>query len=181
MDFDKDSGWFSIHRRIQDHWLWNERPFSKGQAWIDLILMADHKVKYVSLGGDKVRLQKGSVIASELFFEKRWGWSRSKIRRFLEMLENDSMVTKKSDNRKTVICIVNYSKYQDAGTTKKQPKNIQRSSGDHQRDTNNNLITNNKQIKTVGCADNLPAALKGKIPDGMTYEEFLAKAEALGR
>lgn len=32
-----------LNRSIQKHWLWNEKPFSKGQAWIDLILLANYE------------------------------------------------------------------------------------------------------------------------------------------
>jgi hypothetical protein len=35
-------GYVSIHREIFDHWVWKEKPFSRGQAWIDLIMMANH-------------------------------------------------------------------------------------------------------------------------------------------
>ena len=36
------SGWIKIHRDILYHEIWSDKPFSKGQAWIDLILLANH-------------------------------------------------------------------------------------------------------------------------------------------
>ena len=35
-------GYIKIHRKIQECWLWQDK-FSKGQAWIDLLLRANHK------------------------------------------------------------------------------------------------------------------------------------------
>ena len=34
-------GFVGVHRSLQEHWLWDEKPFSKGQAWIDLIMLAN--------------------------------------------------------------------------------------------------------------------------------------------
>ena len=36
------AGWIKVSRTIQEHWVWDEKPFSKGQAWIDLLLLAKH-------------------------------------------------------------------------------------------------------------------------------------------
>ena len=30
-------GWVKVHENLNDHWLWEDRPFAKGQAWIDLL------------------------------------------------------------------------------------------------------------------------------------------------
>ena len=35
-------GWISIHRKIQDNLIWNDKPFNRGAAWIDLLLLANH-------------------------------------------------------------------------------------------------------------------------------------------
>ena len=35
------SGWIKVSRAIQEHWVWDEKPFSKGQAWIDLLLCGE--------------------------------------------------------------------------------------------------------------------------------------------
>jgi len=32
------NGWISLHRRIQEHWIWQDKPFSKGQAWIEMMI-----------------------------------------------------------------------------------------------------------------------------------------------
>ena len=94
-------GWISVHREIQDHWVWEEKPFSKGQAWLDLLMMANHKDNKFVFNGELIEVARGAFITSELKLMERWGWSKSKVRNFLKMLENDSMITKKSDNRKT--------------------------------------------------------------------------------
>jgi hypothetical protein len=44
-------GWICLHRQIQDHWLWEDRPFSRGQAWIDLLMLANHEDKKMIFDG----------------------------------------------------------------------------------------------------------------------------------
>ncbi len=35
-------GYICLHRKIRDNWLWKKKPFSPGQAWVDMLLLADH-------------------------------------------------------------------------------------------------------------------------------------------
>ena len=116
-------GWVSIHRQIQSHWLWEDKPFSYGQAWIDLILMANHTDNKFAFGSEIITVPSGSFITSELKLADRWGWSKTKVRTFLALLQNDSMIEKKSDHKKTTISIVNYSTFQISETTEKPLKN----------------------------------------------------------
>lgn len=71
----------------------------------------------------------GQTITSTRKLCDRWGWSNTKVRNFLKMLENESMIIVKSGSKKTVINIVNYSAYQDSdnkkATVKRQLSNSQ--------------------------------------------------------
>ena len=140
-------GWISVHREIQDHWVWEEKPFSKGQAWLDLLMMANHKDNKFVFNGELIEVARGAFITSELKLMERWGWSKSKVRNFLKMLENDSMITKKSDNRKTTLNIVNYSVYQDSETTERQVKDRRETTERPLKDTNNNENNENNEKK----------------------------------
>ena len=104
-------GWIPVHRQLQDHWLWKEKPFSKGQAWIDMLMLANHDDKKFLLGNELVEVKSGSFITSELKLMERWGWSKEKTRNFLKLLQQDGMITKKSDRKKTTIIVENYRVY----------------------------------------------------------------------
>lgn len=145
-------GWISIHRCLQTHWLWDDKPFSYGQAWVDLLLMVNHKEAKTLMDATLVTVPAGSVITSEMKLSERWGWSRHKTRTFLKLLESDGMIEKKSDNKKTAINIVNWPKYQLLSTAEGQQKDINGTSTGHQRDTNNNnktMINNDNNNKRV--------------------------------
>ena len=98
-------GWISVHRQLRDHWLWEDKPFSKGQAWIDLLMLANHADNKFLLGNELVEVKAGSFITSIEKLRKKWGWSNTKVVSFLKLLENDGMITKKSDTKKTAITI----------------------------------------------------------------------------
>jgi len=145
-------GWISLHRSIQEHWLYQERRvFSKYEAWIDMIMMASHKDNRFLLGKELVEVKRGSFITSELKLMDRWRWSKAKVRNFLNLLEEDKMILKKSDKKKTTLTIVNYNDYQDGETTQRPQKDHTETTKRPQKDTINNVNNdnnvNNKDIE----------------------------------
>ena len=134
-------GWIALHRQIQEHWIWNEKPFSRGQAWVDLLLLANHADTKAIFHGNLVNCRRGTVNRSILSLAERWGWSRKKTRNFIGLLERNEMVTTEGTTQGTTITIVNYGFFQNVGPTKgptKGPSEGQR------RNTNNNDNNVNK-------------------------------------
>ena len=109
-------GWVSLHRKIRSHWLWREKPFSKGQAFVDLLLMANHTAADVLFRDSLYRVEAGQFITSELKLAAQWGWSRDKVRRFLTALAKAGTINRKTTSRMQQITIVNWSIYQKSET-----------------------------------------------------------------
>ena len=110
-------GFIKIDRQLFEHWIWNDKPFSKGQAWIDLIGLANYKDGKTPYKGEVVTCERGTVNRSITYLAKRWGWSRDKTRKFLTLLESDSMIRLKATTNHTTISLLNYGKFQDLPTT----------------------------------------------------------------
>jgi DNA replication protein DnaD len=127
-------GWVSLHRRIKEGWLWKDKPFTKGQAWIDLFLEANHARGTVPVGNQIVVVERGQVFWSIEDMANSWGWSRTKVSNFLKMLEIDNMIEQKRTTKYTLLTIVKYEFYQSQG----QQKDINETSKEHQESTNNN-------------------------------------------
>ena len=112
------NNWIKLNRSITDHWLWSSgETFSRGQAFIDLLLMvayADHKVMSQ---GKMIDLKRGSMVTSIRYLADRWRWSKDKTMHFLNDLEADGTIKKVSDTKRTVLTIVNYEKYQGLATS----------------------------------------------------------------
>ena len=108
-------GYILINRCIEDHWLWTDKPFTRGQAWIDLIMMANYADKDVFIKGKLVRVKRGQVLRSVSFLANRWGWNPKKVRVFLDLLKGHDMVTAQGSAQGTLITIENYETWQTLG------------------------------------------------------------------
>lgn len=141
-----NTGYIKLHRQIQDCWIWNDEPFSKGQAWIDLLMLANHEDHKTFFNGKLVVVERGQRLTSIKALADKWGWSRHKVSDFLDLIEKDKMIEQKRDNKKTLITIVNYGIYQGTDSDEGHQKDIKRTSDGHQKDTNKNE-KNEKEIK----------------------------------
>lgn len=146
-----DKGWISLHRKIQDNILWQDKPFSKGQAWIDILLNVNHKEKKVLIGNQIIKVGIGEKITSLRQLGERWGWSRTKVKNFLNLLQNENMISYKSDSKKTFIKVLNYRDYQNLEIQENDTRVTQkRQSSDTkvtQKNTNNNDNNDNNDNK----------------------------------
>ena len=126
-------GYFKIDRCIADHWLWKEKPFDRARAWIDLIMEAQFSEGgKARIDGEISTIQRGQLYTTLQKLSDRWGWTRSKVLRFLTRLEAEQMVTLNRNKDGTRITIENYAKYQDVGNTN---RNTSETPPKHERNT----------------------------------------------
>lgn len=151
-----EKGWIKLHRQLQECPMWYAERFSKGQAWVDLLLLANHRDKKILFNGEIITIQRGQYLTSMVKLAEKWGWSRPTVVKFLNLLEKDMMITRSSDNTKTLITIENYSVYQDSSEDDLQPSlqpslqpTLQDSCNPIDNPINNPLYTNknDKNIK----------------------------------
>lgn len=150
-------GWVSIHRKIEDDWLWDDKPFSKGQAWIDLLLLVNHEDKKILFNGELIEVKRGQRITSIKKLCERWGWSNTKVKNFLNLLEKDNKIKLEITPRKTsAITIVNYSKYQDTNVSKNvtetsetTQRNVTEASRSHINNNDNNENNDNNDDDNI--------------------------------
>lgn len=137
-------GWIKLHRKIQENWLWQEnRKFSKFEAWISLLLKANHKENKVMIGNEVINISSGSFITSEMKLSEEWKWSRTTVRNFLKILENDKMIVKNHTTKYTSISIENWELYQFEQQQNEQQKNNERTTKKQQKNTNKNVKNEN--------------------------------------
>ena len=105
-----DKGYIKLYRNIREHWIWNEPDYLK--AWVDLLMMVNHDDKKILFDKKLITVKRGSRITSIRILSARWGWSRGRVSRFLDMLERDKMIATKRDTKKTLINVINYGFYQ---------------------------------------------------------------------
>lgn len=104
------SGWIKIDRAITEHWIYQDDW--KLHKWIDLLLLVNYQEAKVEISGKLFVCKKGETLRSLLTLSNRWKCSRSKVRRFLALLEKDKMIVTKDERVTTRITISNYERYQ---------------------------------------------------------------------
>ena len=143
MAVSKTGSYIKIDRGLKNNALWlMEKPFTKGQAWVDLLILTQGVEKSREHRGKKQTVKSGNVYTSIYFLADRWGWSRTKVYRFLSKLMIDEMIvvqgwkiddttkrtvhrtvfdtkgdTKGDTTNDTTITIVNWALYQYHDTT----------------------------------------------------------------
>lgn len=113
------TGWIKLHRQVMDHWIW-EDPI-RFKWWMEIILLTNHTDKKTIIGNEVVIIERGTFHTSELKLSEKWGVSRNRVRRFLDLLENDGMISTKKTINGTTIKVHNYGVYQGNEEQKKQP------------------------------------------------------------
>jgi hypothetical protein len=153
-------GWIKLHRSIMEHPYWLAEPFTRAQAWVDLLLLANHKEGHVRKRGILVVIERGCLAWSERALAERWRWSRDKVRRFLNELKKANQIARKVSQKtipknasvNALIYIVNYDSFQLGNTE-----------NDTEDDTMNK--NNKKNKKTPAEILSSISVLKLRYPD----------------
>ena len=155
---DKRKGYISVWRCIQDNPIWLEdTPFNKRDAWIDLLMMANHEDREIVVNNETLYIRRGQKFTSIRKLAQRWGWTEKRVLGYIKLLKKLGMCQTDSTKRGTLLTIVNYGFYQDEGQTKDTQSTsptttLQGRQGQHQRQTNNNVnnlnnLNNGNNIK----------------------------------
>lgn len=143
-------GWIKLSRSFIHDELWLSEKFTKAQAWVDMIALANHKPGHIICNGLKIELQRGQLGWSEVRLSERWQWSRGKVRRFFSELENVGNIVQQKDKRKSITTIVNYDLLQGVDTTH-ESETVQQTvqQKDNRQYTNKNEKNEKKVIKDI--------------------------------
>jgi len=148
----KDRGYIKLYRSASSSDLWLSDPFSRGQAWVDLLMLANYADGFLRSRGQRIEVKRGQVGWSVVKLAERWSWSRGKAIRFLNELEREQQIEQQKSNVTSLITIVNYEYYQSSDTaddTASDTANVQQTvqqTGSKRytkkKNNNNNNITN---------------------------------------
>jgi hypothetical protein len=125
----KLKGYVKIWRKMQRHEFWQDKPFTRGQAWLDIILNCEYREER---DGEPLQEKRGEWLTSQWELADKWGWSSKRVRTFLRDLKQREMIelmtiprgTTNRTTKGTTISLVNFGRYQSTGTTrgtKKEP------------------------------------------------------------
>ena len=114
----KNDGWVKIYRSLFDDPLWTKEPFTRGQAWVDLIMMVNHEDgEFINHQGNAVKVPRGSCFTSIQKLADRWHWSPNKVRRYIGTLTDMQMVKQTGEPTGTLLSLVKYDDFQGGRRT----------------------------------------------------------------
>lgn len=112
----KERGYIKSWRPTEEDDLYFKEPFTKWQAWHDLLFLALYRDTDFEYRDILIHGKRGEVWYSHRWLAERWQWSKRKVDRFIEwLIERQRIVTKTNPQTKRTtgcISIVNYEKYQ---------------------------------------------------------------------
>ena len=129
-----NGGWIKLPRSIMDDPIYFAEPFTRVQAWIDLLLLANYADAYFYIRGNRIDVKRGQVGRSKESLAERWKWSRGKVQRFLDDMETDGRITQQKSRLTTLISISNFD---ELDLTMQQTKHQIGQQIEQQTDTNN--------------------------------------------
>ena len=145
-------GWLKLYRQLAENPIWLIKPFSEGQAWVDLLMITTFDSGFIKTkNGTIIKLNRGQCGFSQLTLSERWGWSRGKVNRYLKLLENEKMIQQKIVANTTIINILNYDNFQNDTINNTINDTINGQQTIQQTDTikNDNNEKNDKNDKNV--------------------------------
>ena len=161
--------WIKLDREITSHWIFNDAW--KFRNWIDLLTIVNHTEQKINIKGVVFTCKRGETLCSLDTFAKRWKCDKSKVRRFLKLLESDSMIELKSEHLTTRLTICNYDSYQGERNADETQMKRKRNADETQMTPNKN----DKKEKNIFKAPNFEE-LKSFCTENnleLNYNDFL--------
>ena len=147
------TGWIKLHRKIIESELYpKSREFTKYEAWLDLLMVANHSEKTTIVGNEVLSCKRGQSIRSVESYQKRWNWTRAQVRCFFDLLEKLKMISREATSKTTILSICNYDTYQGEQPTDNQQENGTDNS--HQNSQQTTRKTANITVCEIGNYNN---------------------------
>lgn len=147
---DKNMTWIKLYRSLLNNDLYLIKPYDRLHAWIDLLLLAEHKTHKSMWRGQMTEFRRGDVNLSMKRLAERWGWSRGKVERFLSTLSELEMIHLNVHRNRTVITIEKWDFFQGQQTSKRTSERTSDDTSDKTSDDTSDrahLKNNNKNDK----------------------------------
>jgi len=157
-------GWISIWRRLRENHCWEFKPFSPGQAWVDLLLRTNHKDGTAfAPNRAPVKVGKGELLTSMYQLAEDWGWSRGRVERWLRYWKNETQIELVITPYYTLITILKWKEYQGderlAGGTSDDTSG---STSDELVMSTNNNDNNDNNVKNIALDKPKPPRKQSK-------------------
>ena len=93
---------------MQKHWIFSDAE--KLRAWMIILFVVNFEPKKVVIKNSMYVCGRGESLLSLDSWAREFGgkWNKSAVRRFFTLLQNDSMIVLKSEQKTTRLTVCNY-------------------------------------------------------------------------
>ena len=172
-----NKGFIKLPRHIIEDSHYFSEPFTRTQAWVDLIILANYQDTTALVRGVKIVVKRGQVCRSITELAKRWKWSRNRVMRFTEGLVDAERLHVQKLPIVNVYTIRDYEEYQGNGATDEATNRS--TSGTTDGATRNPLSTKDMDAITDpgGAVQRTNIRTGNRTPDGARLKNKRKKEE----
>ena len=172
-----NKGFIKLPRQIIEDTHYFSEPFTRTQAWVDLIILANYQDTTALVRGVKIVVKRGQVCRSITELAKRWKWSRNRVMRFTEGLVDAERLHVQKLPIVNVYTIRDYEEYQGNGATDEATNRS--TSGTIDGATRNPLSTKDMDAITDpgGAVQRTNIRTGNRTPDGARLKNKRKKEE----
>ena len=170
-------GYIKLPRDITESSYYFSEQFTKTQAWIDLLILANYQDTTAHIRGVKIVVKRGQVCRSITELAKRWKWSRNRVMRFTEGLVDAERLHVQKLPIVNVYTIRDYEEYQGNGAANEATNRS--TSGTIDGATRNPLSTKDMDAITDpgGAVQRTNIRTGNRTPDGARLKNKRKKEE----
>ena len=161
-------GWFKMHRSIVDSSVFEDAEVLK--LWIWLLCNFAYAEHDIVFNGKVIHINVGEVPTGRKKISQQINMSESKVYRALNILKKLGNITIKSNNKYSIITVLNWAKYQSEIqsfnikiTAEQQQSNGKTTARKQQNNTTKESIEYKERKEKI--------ALSGDLPDGYSVHE----------
>lgn len=172
-----NKGFIKLPRQIIEDTHYFSEPFTRTQAWVDLIILANYQDTTALVRGVRIVVKRGQVCRSITNLAKRWQWSRNKVMRFINGLVNGGRLDVQNGAVVNIYTIRDYEEYQGNGAT--DEATIRSTNGTSDGATRNPLSTKDMDAITDpgGAVQRTNIRTGNRTPDGARLKNKRKKEE----
>ena len=105
MENKMNGGWFPLWRSIVDHWLWDMEPYSWGQSFVELLLLANPVSAILETDKGEIGLFRS--------LKDRWRWTDQEFQRFIGFLTAKKTVEYSTTEKDETVKMLKYTQHQE--------------------------------------------------------------------
>lgn len=136
-----NEGWVKLHRAVCESAVFEDAEILR--LWIYILVNAAHKDHDTIYQGKIVHIKKGEFVTGRKILAREFKLSESKIYRMLNTLAELGNIEIKSNNKFSLVTVVNWAKYQD------DSENLNNKRTANEQQLNNKRTTDEQQTNTT--------------------------------